>query len=85
MARWLSQISTTKQKQSNIHYEMLYYNISHVRPSSRRHDDHHHHPPALPIPAALQASILRLSAPQRLGVAALMIVMLWLAAFWAMR
>jgi hypothetical protein len=51
-----------------------------------RHDDHHHHHAghAHP-PAALRASILRLSAPQRLGVAAVVIALLWLAAFWAMR
>ena len=50
------------------------------------HDDHHHHHPghAHP-PAALQVSILRLSAPQRLGVAVGVMAVLWLAAFWAMR
>jgi hypothetical protein len=49
------------------------------------HDDHHHHHAghAHP-PAVLQVSILRLSAPQRLGVAGVVIALLWLAAFWAM-
>ena len=50
------------------------------------HDDHHHHHPgnAHP-PAALRASILRLSATQRLGVAVGVMAVLWLAALWAMR
>ena len=50
------------------------------------HDDHHHHHPGhMHPPAALQASILRLSVPQRLGVAVGVMAVLWLAAFWAMR
>jgi len=51
-----------------------------------RHDDHHHHHAghAHP-PAALRVSMLRLSASQRMGVVALVIALLWLAAFWAMR
>ena len=46
---------------------------------------HHHHPGEMHPPAAMQPSILRLSAPQRLGFAALLIALLWAAAFWAMR
>jgi hypothetical protein len=49
------------------------------------HEHHHHHhaghvhPPALARP-----SILRLSAGERLAVAATVIAVLWAAAFWAM-
>ncbi len=67
---------------------MLYYNIfmaDHHHTHSHHDDHHHHHPGHAHPPAALQASILRLSASQRLGVAAIVILVLWIAAFWAMR
>jgi len=52
---------------------------------AEHHHHHHHHPPdrAHP-PAAVQASILRLSIAERLGAAALLIALLWGAAYWAM-
>jgi hypothetical protein len=50
------------------------------------HGHHHHHDPghAHP-PAGVAPSILRLSALERLGVAAGLIALLWAAAFWALR
>jgi hypothetical protein len=51
----------------------------------RDHDHHHHrHPGRAHPPASVHPSILRLSALERLGVAAGLIVLLWAAAFWAM-
>jgi hypothetical protein len=49
------------------------------------HSHHHHHPGHVHPPAALQASVLRLSAAQRLAIAVAMIALLWTAAVWAMR
>jgi hypothetical protein len=49
------------------------------------HDHHHHHPGHVHPPADVAPSILRLSVPQRLAVAAALIAVIWLAAFWAMR
>jgi hypothetical protein len=50
------------------------------------HGHHHHHRPGeMHPPAAMHLSILRLSVPQRLGVSALLIAVIWAAAFWAMR
>ena len=50
-----------------------------------RHPDHHHHPGHIHPPASLHPSILRLSALQRLGFAAVLIAVLWSAVLWAMR
>ena len=50
------------------------------------HGHHHHHDPAHAHPPARVApSILRLSALERLGVAATLIALLWAATFWALR
>jgi hypothetical protein len=49
------------------------------------HIHHHHHPGPVHPPASVHLSILRLSALQRLGFAAALIAILWIAAFWAMR
>jgi hypothetical protein len=49
------------------------------------HPHHHHHPGHVHPPASVHASILRLSALERLGIAAVLIALLWAAAFWAMR
>jgi hypothetical protein len=46
---------------------------------------HHHHPGHIHPPASVHPSILRLSALQRLGFAAGMIALVWLAAYWATR
>jgi hypothetical protein len=51
-------------------------------PGHHRHHDHHHPGRAHP-PASVHPSILRLSALERLGVAAALIALLWAAAFWA--
>ncbi|MGI8525764.1 MAG: hypothetical protein ACR2K5_06215 [Pseudolabrys sp.] len=48
------------------------------------HGHHHHHPGGSHPPAALAVSILRLSVLQRLTLAAAAIVVLWVAAFWAL-
>ena len=45
----------------------------------------HHHPGHAHPPATVSPSILRLSALERLGVAAGLIALLWAAAFWALR
>lgn len=46
---------------------------------------HHHHAPGQPHqPASVSPSILRLSAVGRLGIAAVVIAVLWAAAAWAM-
>jgi hypothetical protein len=53
-----------------------------------RHDHpHHHHHEAgrAHPPASVHPSILRLSAAHRLGFAAVLIALLWAAAFWATR
>ena len=70
---------------------MLYYNIAmtdheHKHHHEHSHHHHHHHEAghAHP-PAQVQASILRLSALHRLGFVAVLIALLWAAAFWAMR
>jgi hypothetical protein len=44
----------------------------------------HHHPGHAHPPATVSASILRLSAFERLGAVAAIIVVLWSAVFWAM-
>jgi hypothetical protein len=45
---------------------------------------HHHHIGAIHPPAAAQPSILRLSGLQRVGFAAGLSALIWLAAVWAM-
>jgi hypothetical protein len=44
---------------------------------------HHHHPGHIHPPAAAAPSLLRLSAIQRLGIAAALIALIWLAVYWA--
>ena len=44
----------------------------------------HHHPGHAHPPATVSPSILRLSALERLAAAAVVIVVLWGAVFWAM-
>ena len=47
--------------------------------------EHHHHPSGAAHPSpAVSPSLLRLSALQRLGIAAALIVLIWAAALWAM-
>jgi hypothetical protein len=47
---------------------------------------HHHHQDDVPHPsAAIGASLLRLSAAQRLAVAGTVIALLWAAFWWAIR
>jgi hypothetical protein len=45
---------------------------------------HHHHAGQPHPPATIAPSILRLSAGARLGAAAVLIGLLWVAVFWAM-
>jgi hypothetical protein len=55
------------------------------RPSASPHTAHaHHHPGHIHPPAATAMSLLRLSAWQRLGIAAVLAALLWLAAYWAL-
>jgi hypothetical protein len=49
------------------------------------HRHHRHRPGEMHPPAAMHPSILRLSAPQRLGFAALLIALIWAVTFWATR
>ncbi|MGH6768115.1 MAG: hypothetical protein ACRECO_03730 [Xanthobacteraceae bacterium] len=58
---------------------MLYY----YKPMSHTH--HHHHPGEGHPPARVTPSILRLSAVERLLVAACAIAAIWAAVFWAMQ
>jgi hypothetical protein len=46
---------------------------------------HHHHDDVAHPSAALGASLLRLSAAQRLAVAGIVIALLWAAFWWAIR
>jgi hypothetical protein len=46
---------------------------------------HHHHSGHVHPPASVHPSILRLSAVERLGVAAGLIALVWAVAFWAMQ
>jgi hypothetical protein len=46
---------------------------------------HHHHPGQGHPPVTAHPSILRMSVLERLGFAAVLIALLWAAAFWAMR
>jgi hypothetical protein len=67
--------------------DVLQYNI--FRPTwSGRHamtHPHHHHPEGHAHPsAAIALSLIRLSAVERLGAAAVVIALLWGAVVWAM-
>ncbi|HXX52229.1 MAG TPA: hypothetical protein VEI98_13220 [Xanthobacteraceae bacterium] len=47
---------------------------------------HHHHHEDTPHPASVIApSLLRLSAPQRIAVAGVLIALIWTAFWWATR
>jgi hypothetical protein len=61
---------------------MLYYNNI-DSPFSRKIMTHHHHGGAPHPSPAISASLIRLSAPQRLAVAAALIALIWTAFFWA--
>ena len=51
----------------------------------RHHTAHaHHHPGHIHPPAATGLSLLRLSVWQRLGIAAGLAALVWLAAYWAL-
>ncbi|HEX8809024.1 MAG TPA: hypothetical protein VF760_08530, partial [Xanthobacteraceae bacterium] len=57
-----------------------------VRPAGQAMTHHHHHQDDVPHPsAAIGASLLRLSATQRLTVAGIVIALLWAAFWWAIR
>jgi len=49
------------------------------------HPHHHHHPGRGHPPATLHASILRLSAFERLAASAVVVAVLWAAVVWAMQ
>jgi hypothetical protein len=54
------------------------------RPTGSHHSAHaHHHAGHVHPPAAVSMSLLRLSIWQRLGIAAVMIALIWLTAIWA--
>jgi hypothetical protein len=72
---------------------MLYCNIigkirRHIG-KIRRHDQtmtHHHHQDDAPHPSAtIGASLLRLSAAQRVAIAVIVVALLWAAFWWAIR
>jgi hypothetical protein len=44
---------------------------------------HHHHPGSVHPAPVLSPSLLRLSATRRVGFAAVLIALLWAAAWWA--
>jgi hypothetical protein len=48
------------------------------------HQHHHHHPGEGHPPASISASILRLSAIERMAAAGVVIVLIWASVFWAM-
>jgi hypothetical protein len=54
---------------------MLYYYIM----------SHHHHSGATHPAPTITPSLLRFSAPQRIAVAAALIVLIWASALWAIR
>jgi hypothetical protein len=65
---------------------MLYYNIVRKTHWPRlKAMTHHHHDDASHPSAALGASLLRLSAAQRLAVAGVVIALLWAVFWWAIR
>lgn len=45
---------------------------------------HHHHAGHVHPSPTIAPSLLRLAAPQRLGIAGLLIVAIWLAVLWAL-
>ena len=49
------------------------------------HLPQHHHPGRDHPPAAVRPSVLRMSLPERLGLAAVLITFLWAAVLWAMK
>jgi hypothetical protein len=53
--------------------------------SDHSHHHHHHHPGHVHPPATVHPSILRMSVLERLGVSAVVIALIWLTAYWAMR
>lgn len=64
---------------------MLYYNnMVPRRVLPRQMTHHHHHPEHVHPSPKLSPSLLRLSVPERLAVAGMLIVLLWLSALWAM-
>jgi hypothetical protein len=52
---------------------MLYYNIM----------THHHHSGATHPSPTIKPSLLRLSAPQRIAVAGVLVALIWMSALWA--
>jgi len=71
----------------------LYYNIQRAADgngsdaftfSSIRTMTHHHHSGHVHPPAAVTPSFLRMSVAERLVIAAVVVALLWGAAFWAM-
>ena len=62
-------------------YRLLYYNIT---MTNHAHSHGHHHHGHVHPPAAVSPSILRLPVSQRLSLAAALVLLLWLVAFWAM-
>jgi hypothetical protein len=67
-------LSTARPKRVARPNVMLYYNIM----------THHHAGHAHPSPT-IAPSLLRLSVPQRLGIAGALTALIWLAALWALR
>ena len=65
--------------------DMLYYNINMSGTHDHDGHHHHHHPGHVHPPASVHPSILRLSVLQRLGFAAGLIALIWVATFWATR
>jgi hypothetical protein len=67
---------------------MLYHYIAdrrdHAPMPTHVHQHHHHHPGQGHPPASIAPSILRMSALERLAVAAAVIAVIWGAALWAM-
>jgi hypothetical protein len=66
---------------------MLYCNIAKTHPTGALEvmTHHHHNDDASHPSATLGASLLRLSAAQRLGVAGVAIALLWAVFWWAVR
>jgi hypothetical protein len=56
-----------------------------IMPTHVPHPHHHHHPGQGHPPASISPSILRMSALQRLAIAAALIALLWGAVIWAMK
>jgi hypothetical protein len=62
---------------------MLYYNSRELALLAGTFMTHHHHGGAPHPSPAIAPSLLRLSAPRRLAVAAVLIALIWLAFLWA--